>query len=165
MVRLTTFVKIKAIKYLNQRGYSIKRACKTFNIFRSTYYYQLNQEKTEETSIGSLYSGTPAFDKEDNKLFEQEVIDLVKEYTSEHPYYGYRIITNYIKSKERIIVNHKWIYRIMQELNLLQKQISLKSEEYKQSQEHEIDVQTKCGEWIWFSDIWIIQEVGFTCLI
>lgn len=158
MDRLTTSNKIKAIKSLEKRGYSIKRACNALNISRSTYYYQLKQEETEETPTSSVYSGVPAFDREGNKVPEQEVIDLVKKYTSKYPYYGYRMITNYIRHRDEIIVNHKRIYRIMRELDLLQKQNTPKPREYKQSQEHEIDGPNQ----MWQMDLvqWYLDNTG-----
>ncbi|GAB6137388.1 transposase [Halanaerobaculum tunisiense] len=99
----------------------------------------MQQENDKDTPENYLYSGIPAFDENNNKVSEQEVINLVKEYTSKYAYYGYRMITNYIRNKEGIIVNHKRIHRIMGELDLLQKQNSPKPEKYNQSQEHEID--------------------------
>jgi len=136
---LDTSDKVEAVKSLDKRGYSVKRACKALNISRSTYYYQSKQKQVKDKTENSVCSAIPALDENGNEVSEQEVIKLVKEYTAEYPYYGYRMITNYIRSKEGVIVNHKRIYRIMRELDLLQDKNRPKPEEYNRNQEHEID--------------------------
>ena len=155
---LNTSDKVEAVKSLAKRDYSIKRACEALNISRSTYYYQLKQEQSKDNTKSSVYSGIPAFDENGNKISEQEMIELVKEYTAKYPYYGYRMITNYIRSKEGVIVNHKRIYRIMQELDLLQEKNRPKPEEYNRSQQHEIDGPNQ----MWQLDMvqWYLDSTG-----
>ena len=89
VVGLTTSDRVKAVKFFVNRGYSVKKACDILNISRNNYYYQL---KPKESSRSFVYLKNLAVAKNGNKVPEQEVINLVKEYTSKYPYYGYRII-------------------------------------------------------------------------
>lgn len=97
---------------------------------------------------------------------EKRVIELVKSYCNEYPYWGYRMVTAYLRFKHNLKVNHKRIYRIMKVLDLLQDRITPKPDNYRLKQKHELTgpdqlwemdmVQMyidKSGQWVYMFDI------------
>ncbi|MCK8824327.1 IS3 family transposase [Fuchsiella alkaliacetigena] len=147
--------------------YSITELCKTFDIARSTYYYGLNNDNSKnDNSSKKLYSGHPAYDQNGNVVAEKEVIELVKGYCEEHPYTGYRMVTDYLRFKHSLKVNYKRIYRIMDVLDLLQDKTTIKPDNYQLKQKRELTAPNqlwemdmvqmyldKSGRWVYMFDI------------
>lgn len=63
---------------------------------RSSYYYRSKREKQNDTDIA----------------------DIINDISIEHPYYDYRRVTAALKRKG-LIINHKKVYRIMRDNNIL----------------------------------------------
>lgn len=79
---------------------------------KSTYYYQPNgRPKGKRPSTHTLYKGTMV----PNQVVVDEIMKLID---PEYHDYGYQISTDLLKQKEYII-NHKKVYRLMDENNLL----------------------------------------------
>ncbi|WP_282706226.1 IS3 family transposase [Fuchsiella alkaliacetigena] len=166
MAGLNITDKVKAINQLKV-DYSITELCKTFNIARSTYYYRLNNASSKNNnSSKKLYSGHPVYDQAGNVVAEKEVIELIKEHCREHPYIGYRMMTDYLRFKHGLKVNHKRVYRIMDVLDLLQDKVTPKPDNYQLKQKRELTAPNqlwemdmvqmyldKSGRWVYMFDI------------
>lgn len=81
--------------------------CRTLEVSRSNLYTQ--PPKDESSKRGKKLNN-----KEDDLL-----LDPIKEILKERPTYGYRCITIILRKKLGIAINHKKIYRIMKEHQLL----------------------------------------------
>jgi len=137
------------------------------NIARNTYYYRQKNDQDENTNTeDQLYSGHPAYEKDDNLVPEEKVIQLVKNYCDEFPHLGFIIVTDYLNYTENLKVNHKRIYRIMKVLDHLQDKIVPKPNEYQLRQKHkftgpnqlwEMDIVQmyidNSGQWVYMFDI------------
>jgi transposase InsO family protein len=89
---------------LKEAGYTIKDACSALGISRSGYY-SAKEVKVVERAEGDLN--------------DCEVLRRIKEIKAEHPFWGYRRVTAWLKHREGIRVNHKRIQRLMKEHGLL----------------------------------------------
>jgi putative transposase len=93
-------------------GIRIDNAVKIAGMKKSTYYYQPNgRPKGKRPSTHTLYKGTMV----PNQVVVDEILKLID---PEYHDYGYQISTDLLKQKEYII-NHKKVYRLMDENNLL----------------------------------------------
>lgn len=111
--------------------------CRSFNIPRSTYYYRAKSDCNKPKS--KLYSGTPVHTQNGEQISEKKVVKLIKKYTNRYPYFGYRMITDYLRYHEKLVINHKRVYRIMKVLELLQPKIRPKPNNYRKCQKHKLD--------------------------
>lgn len=92
-----------AIKYVNTKfKFPIKLLCEIANVQRSSYYKWLNKKTTKNFKENEL------------------ILKTIKEIHEENgSIYGYRRMTLNIADRLGIKVNHKRVYRIMKENNLL----------------------------------------------
>jgi transposase InsO family protein len=77
---------------------SIKEGCNLMDIKRSTFYYQVKDNR----------------DKEQQEAFIKEKIQQI---SYQHPYYGYRRIKEQLK-REKVVINHKWVLRMMRQMGV-----------------------------------------------
>jgi len=56
-------------------------------------------------------------DKLDKKIKEADIKKKIEDISRKHPYYGYRRITASLR-RDQIIVNHKKVLKIMQEMSI-----------------------------------------------
>mgnify|MGYP000442267748 FL=1 len=89
---------------LKEAGYTIKDACYTLGISRSSYY-SAKEVRVIEWARGDLKDG--------------EVVMRIKDIKAEHPFWGYRRVSAWLKHREGIKVNHKRVQRLMKEHSLL----------------------------------------------
>ena len=89
---------------LKGTGYTIKDACDALGISRSSYY-SAKEVRVVEGAKGDLKDG--------------ELVMRIKGIKTEHPFWGYRRVTAWLKHREGIKVNHKRVHRLMKEHGLL----------------------------------------------
>lgn len=87
---------------LKEAGYTIKDACDVLGISRSRYY------SAKEVRVVEWEDA-----KDDNLL------GRIKRIKSEHPFWGYRRVTAWLKHREGLKVNHKRVQRVMKTHGLL----------------------------------------------
>jgi len=83
------------------KGQSIKGACETLGVSRSSYYGKKGK-KTQSTS-----------------LLNTELVAKLKILREKHPFWGYRRMTAWLNHREGYSVNRKRIHRLMRENELL----------------------------------------------
>lgn len=95
------------IQELRQHGFNIVHLCAALDISRSSYYRSIKSTKQEA-------------DEKDKQIsyMDEQLIEQIKSIISEHPFWGYRRVTAWLKYRERIWVNHKRVYRLMKQENL-----------------------------------------------
>ena len=113
-----------ANKYINA-GYCISLVLRIIKLSRSTYYYNINYKIKDEEKIRPVgrkpigYS----FTKDNKKVCDDEIKDyIIQAIDSDAQYYGYRKITHYLRRTYGLIINHKKVYRLCKELNVLREQ-------------------------------------------
>jgi transposase InsO family protein len=87
---------------LKESGYTIKDACKALGISRSSYY------SAREVRV---------VEWEDDR--DGDLVRRIEGIKSEHPFWGYRRVTAWLKHREGLKVNHKRVHRLMKERGLL----------------------------------------------
>jgi transposase InsO family protein len=92
-----------------KEGYSVKDACHTLELCRSNYYVSLRKHMVTQEQVGDC--------EKDKRLVER-----IKRIKTDHPFWGYRRITAWLKHREGMKVNAKRVYRLMRKNDLLVKQ-------------------------------------------
>jgi len=95
------------VKLMRERGESLKSACETLRVSRSSQYRR-PAEKTAST-------------------LNQVLVERLKELRVGHPFWGYRRMTAWLKYREGLSVNRKRIHRLMRENGLLVEQVRHKA--------------------------------------
>lgn len=92
-----------AIKMVNEEAeFSIQMLCEIIGLQRSSYYKWLNKKETKTSK--------------ENKI----ILKSIKEIQEENNYiYGYRKMVIALNERLDIRVNHKRVYKLMKENNLL----------------------------------------------
>lgn len=94
------------VKELLKEGYTVKESCKALGLSRSRYYSFINLREIEKP----------------NKINELEILEKIKAIKSEHPFWGYRRVTAWLRHREGVLINHKTVSKIMKEHGLLASQ-------------------------------------------
>lgn len=89
---------------LKGQGYKLKEACEALGIPRSTYYCSIQKVTVEE---------------ETEQTKDEELIEKIKAIKTEHPFWGYRRVTAWLRHREGILVNRKRVYNLMKREELL----------------------------------------------
>lgn len=95
------------VKQLLKEGYTIKESCKALGLSRSRYYSIVKQKETEKPKQTS------------DALHLLMKIRAIK---AEHPFWGYRRVTAWLRHREGIFINHKAVRKIMKDKGLLASQ-------------------------------------------
>ncbi len=90
---------------LKESGYTVKDACRALRISRSSYYSARGVRVIE---------WTPSVVCRDEGLLEK-----IKEIKAEHPFWGYRRVTAWLKHREGLKVNRKRVQKLMKKHGLL----------------------------------------------
>ena len=101
---------------LSSLGYKVSDICRAFEVYRSSYYYHRNS--TSEV-------------KKNRSEPEKRIVREIKSIKRKHPFYGYRRITVMLKKRLNKIINHKKVYRLMEEEGLLCQQKRYKAKRHK----------------------------------
>ena len=84
-------------------GYSVKDSCKALGVSRSSYYSFKKHKKKEKSQ----------------KVSDVLVLEKIKSIKAEHPFWGYRRVTAWLRQREGLLINHKAVRRIMKDNGLL----------------------------------------------
>ncbi len=90
------------VKELSKQGYTLKDCCNAVGLSRSRYY---SFNRTKEN-------------KQAQRIGEVQLCSRIKAIKTEHPFWGYRRVTAWLRHREGIIVNHKTVRKIMKENGL-----------------------------------------------
>ncbi|MBO9131534.1 IS3 family transposase [Bacillus sp. 165] len=96
-------------------------------ISRSTYYYQ----ERKENSIKRVSEGRPApgfsVTTDEQRISDEQIKEWVSELIAgDESVYGYRKLTYALRRDYQLVVNHKKVYRLCKELNILRPQRRLR---------------------------------------
>ena len=114
-----------------QKGYKTVTILKYAGLSRSTYYYHISIEGKVKSMLGDVgrpivgYSLTASNKKVCDEEIKEYIIEAIQ---ADAFYYGYHKITYYLRRKYNLIINHKKVYRLCKELQILKKQRIIKPE-------------------------------------
>jgi putative transposase len=98
-------------------------------ICKSTYYYHLSAENKviiKPENVGRPivgYSLSAAGSKVCDEAIKEYIMEAIQD---EAFYYGYHKLTHYLRRSFKLIINHKKVYRLCKELQILKKQRVIK---------------------------------------
>lgn len=95
------------VKQLLKEGYTVKESCKALGLSRSSYYSIVNPKETEKPKQTS------------DALQLLVKIRVIK---AEHPFWGYRRVTAWLRNRKGVLVNHKTVRKIMKDNGLIASQ-------------------------------------------
>jgi hypothetical protein len=81
------------VKELIKHGYSVKDSCSAIGVSRSRYY-----------NFGNCRKG-----KESRKTKDGELLNKIKAIKGDHPFWGYRRVTAWLRQREGLLVNRKTV--------------------------------------------------------
>ncbi|NFQ35130.1 IS3 family transposase [Clostridium sporogenes] len=115
-----------AKKYIEQ-NYNTVFVLKTVGLSRSTYYYNLSIEGKEKYKpVGGKPKGYSLTSKGE-KICDDEIKEyILQAIEGDAINYGYRKIMHYLKREYGLIINHKKVYRLCKELDILKNQRAIK---------------------------------------
>ena len=93
---------------------------------KSTYYYHVsieNKVRIKPEHVGRPIVGYSISSNEGQKICHDEIKEYIMEALQDEAfYYGYHKLTHYLRRKFKLIINHKKVYRLCKELQILKKQ-------------------------------------------
>jgi putative transposase len=92
---------------------------------KSTYYYNISIEKKVKVKAENV--GRPiigySLSANSKKICDEQIKEYIMEAIQDEAfYYGYHKITHYLRRNHDLIINHKKVYRLCKELQILKKQ-------------------------------------------
>lgn len=114
-----------------QKGYKTVTVLKYAGLSRSTYYYYISIEGKVKSTLGNV--GRPiegySLTTSNKKICDEEIKEyIIEAIQADAFYYGYHKITYYLRREYNLIINHKKVYRLCKELQVLKKQRIIKPE-------------------------------------
>nr|WP_286010111.1 IS3 family transposase [Clostridium sp. Marseille-Q2269] len=105
------------------QGYNAVFVLKIVKLSRSTYYYNLSVEgKIKNKPSGGKPKGYSLSTK-NKKICDEEIKEyILKALDGDAINYGYRKMMHYLRRQYGLIINHKKVYRLCKELNILKDQ-------------------------------------------
>lgn len=92
---------------------------------RSTYYYHIaveNKVKSKPENVGRPVVGY-SLTKEGTKICDEQIKEYIMEAIQDEAfYYGYHKITYHLRDNYNLTINHKKVYRLCKELQILKDQ-------------------------------------------
>jgi len=101
------------VNSLKKMGYSIKESCEALNVPRSSYYASLQRNPTPERAEEHENARG-----NDSSVEDDELLQKIRAIKSDHPFWGYRRVTAYLRHRRGIKVNHKKVYMLMKKYSL-----------------------------------------------
>ena len=96
---------------------------------KSTYYYHIyveNKAKAKPKNAGRPVIGY-SLTNDNHKICDEEIKEYIMEAIQDDAfYYGYHKITHVLKREQNLIINHKKVYRLCKELQILRNQRVIK---------------------------------------
>ena len=111
-----------------EQGYPAVLVLNFVGIQPSTYYYNISKPETQERKASpgrpvSEYSCT----KSGAKVSDEQIKEFLMEHVTGDGYpYGYKKLTVELQEENSLIINHKKVYRLCKELNILRPQRQIK---------------------------------------
>ncbi len=90
------------VDILAERGYSVREACATLGVARSTYYARKR----------------PTGEKRERPI-DGELCERIIRIKGAHPFWGYRRVRAWLVHREKVMVNEKKVRRLMKEQGLM----------------------------------------------
>lgn len=119
-----------AKEYISE-GYKAVTVLRYAGLSRSSYYYHISIEgklKAKSEKVGRPIVGH-SLTKENKKVCDEEIKEYIMEaIQADAFYYGYQKITHYLRRELSLTINHKKVYRLCKELQILKKQRVIKPE-------------------------------------
>jgi len=139
------------IEDLRREGLSVQSACDVAEMPKSSYYSHKKQEEKPEKK-----EKVPSPDD----LF---IIEKIKSIKNQHPFWGYRRVHAWLNHRDGIKINHKRVYRLMKENQLL---VERKSHKISRKAIHPKPKAERPKE-IWGIDMtkFIVEPVGWAYLV
>jgi putative transposase len=100
------------IEALVASGYRVSLVCEILGFNRARYYRRKQNGMITEKVERKLACDVDC---------EHELINKIKEICKDHPYWGSRRVTNWLRKREGIVINRKRAQRIMREQDLILK--------------------------------------------
>jgi putative transposase len=124
---------------LNQHPKScVSKVCQFASYSRTQFYY--NQKETHNKSSGRPIPGF-TINRDGKHIYDDQIVNLLKKYRSEIHFMnagGNKVLVKYLALEHQIYINHKKIYRLCHENNLLLHKVSrLKSKIKKKRCEYQ----------------------------
>jgi transposase InsO family protein len=138
------------VSQLAGEGYSIKRICQVLSISRSGYYRKLRQGKrSQRESV--------------KKKEEASLKAKIREICLNHPFWGTRRVTVWLRKREGITINRKRVQRLMREEKLILKS---KKKPASRGKPRKKPVPNRPNQW-WGIDMtkFLIEDVGWIYLV
>jgi len=133
---------------LRETGYTIRDACLALGISRSGYYYTLKQKIQDDK-------------KEEKK--DDGILEKIKEFKTEHPFWGYRRVWAYLRYREGILINQKKVRRLMKENALMVSQVAHKAK--RTSKKSKPRANRPCEYWGIDMTQFLIPSFGWVYLV
>lgn len=119
-----------AKQYISE-GYKAVTVLKFANLSKSTYYYHIsidNNVKVKSENVGRPSVGY-SLTTDSSKICDEQIKEYIMEAIQDDAfYYGYHKITHTLKREHNLIINHKKVYRLCKELQILKDQRVIKSQ-------------------------------------
>ena len=111
----------------------------------------------------SYYKKQASASNSEKEKSDKQLLAQIKSICKDHPFWGYRRVTSWLRRRLRIHVNRKRVFRIMQEHNLLVKQKRYKA---KRTPTHSKPKPTHLNQW-WGIDMtkFLINSVGWVYFV
>lgn len=138
---------------LRQSGYTVTAACSALGLSRSSFYGASHPSRDrKKPAIGSVKADR------DRKLLER-----IKQIRRDHPFWGYRRITAWLRRRCDVQVNRKRVYRIMRVHNLTVKQ---KQYQAKRTPQRSKPKPTRMNQW-WGIDMtkFSVDKLGWIYMV
>lgn len=117
-----------AKQYINE-GYKAVTVLKFASLSKSTYYYHIsieNNVKVKSENVGRPIVGY-SLTTDSSKICDEQIKEHIMEAIQDDAfYYGYHKITHTLKREHNLIINHKKVYRLCKELQILKGQRVIK---------------------------------------
>lgn len=106
-------------EFVDQSNYCLKELCLWVKMSRSCFYYEYKNEDIKRPG-----RPPPGFtiNRNGEVITDQVVVETLKEYRQEWEFLtsgGYQKLTSYLRVEKQIYINHKKIYRLCNDNNLL----------------------------------------------
>ncbi len=138
---------------LREEGYSTSEICRVLKVSRSSYYRR-------RKSTGAVPEQRAQSQREREN---EELLKIITEIKTQHPFWGYRRIRAYMKSKRSILVSFNRVYRLMKAGGLLVEVKRYKAKRIPQTSKPKAE---RLNQW-WGTDMtkFYVNTVGWVYLV
>lgn len=101
-------------------GFPVKQTMRALGVSRSLYYY--HPQHREEKGMSGQGRPIPGYSRDPSgkKVPDQQIKSFLMEAVEgEAGIYGYKKLTHYLQVEHGLVINHKKVYRLCHELDIL----------------------------------------------